>query len=62
MNFRVSAEECVSEHGKKACKEIGGNCVTEQDGYYTVSIICIVTGTLLFIFFILPVAKKLEGA
>ncbi|KZV95602.1 MFS general substrate transporter [Exidia glandulosa HHB12029] len=57
----IKAAECVSEHGKKDCKEIGGACVTEQDGYYTVSIVCIVTGTLLFIFFILPVAKKLEG-
>lgn len=57
----IKAEECVSEHGKKSCKEIGGTCVTEQDGYYTVSIICIVTGTILFVLFILPVAKKLEG-
>lgn len=57
----IKAEECVSDHGKKACKDLGGTCVTEQDGYYTVSIVCIITGTLLFVLFILPVAKKLEA-
>jgi hypothetical protein len=36
------------------CTDIGGVCVTEQDGYYYVSAICI--------FLIVPTARKLEGA
>jgi PAT family acetyl-CoA transporter-like MFS transporter 1 len=57
----VSAAECVSEHGKEVCKELGGTCVTEQDGYYYVSAICLILGALSVLFYITPTAKRLEG-
>ncbi|KAH7104503.1 MFS general substrate transporter [Auriculariales sp. MPI-PUGE-AT-0066] len=57
----IPASECVSEHGKKACKDLSGTCVTEKDGFYTVSAICILTGFVSFVLFILPVVKKLEA-
>lgn len=57
----TSAVECVSEHGKEVCKELGGTCVTEQDGYYYVSAICLILGALSVLFYITPTAKRLEG-
>ncbi|KAI0651429.1 MFS general substrate transporter [Trametes meyenii] len=57
----LKAHECVSEHGKTACTELGGECVTEQDGYYIVSAICLGFGVLSVIFFLIPTARKLQA-
>lgn len=35
--------------------------MTEQDGYYIVSAICIGSGVLAVLFFLIPTAKKLQG-
>ncbi|KAH9927460.1 MFS general substrate transporter [Epithele typhae] len=56
----VKAQECVSEHGKAACNELGGQCVTEQDGYYVVSGLCLIFGVISVLFFLIPTAKKLQ--
>ena len=40
---------------------MGGECVTEQDGYYVVSALCIGFGILSVVFFLIPTAKKLQG-
>jgi hypothetical protein len=56
----VKATECVSDHGKARCKDIGGNCVTETDGYYIVCGICFAFGIIFLIAFILPTARKLQ--
>ncbi|OJT13218.1 hypothetical protein TRAPUB_10237 [Trametes pubescens] len=56
----VKAHECVSEHGKLACSDLGGECVTEQDGYYIVSAICLGFGVLSVLFFLIPTARKLQ--
>ncbi|KAJ7823585.1 hypothetical protein B0H14DRAFT_2826098 [Mycena olivaceomarginata] len=32
----VKATECVSEEGKTACTEAGGQCIIETDGYYMI--------------------------
>ena len=56
-----SAAECVSDHGKAMCTELGGACVTERDGYYIVSCICITLGASILLFYIWPAAKKLQG-
>ena len=58
----TTAQECVSEHGKSACAALGGDCVTEQDGYYIVSAICMGFGILSVLFFLIPTARKLQGA
>ena len=56
------AAECVSDHGKAACANLGGECVTERDGYYIVSAVCLALGVLSVIFFMIPTARKLQGA
>ncbi|TFY70069.1 hypothetical protein EVJ58_g9 [Rhodofomes roseus] len=57
----VQATECVSDHGKAACAQLGGECVTEQDGYYTVSAICLGLGLLSVVFYMIPTARKLQA-
>lgn len=62
MDLVVRSAECVSDHGKAACAQLGGECVTEQDGYYAVSAVCIVAGAVLLYTFVGPVARKLQCA
>ena len=40
---------------------MSGQCVTEHDGYYYVSAICLVLGVLTCVLYIIPTAKRLEG-
>ena len=40
---------------------MNGQCVTERDGYYIVSAICIALGVLTCVLYITPTAKRLEG-
>jgi len=61
QDLSVEATECVSEHGKAACSELGGECFTERDGYYIVSAICLVLGFLSVIFYMIPTAKRLQA-
>lgn len=57
----LNAQECVSDHGKALCAELGGKCVTERDGYYATSSICIIIGAILLITFVQPAARRLQG-
>lgn len=57
----VLAAECVSDHGKAACTDLGGECVTGRDGFYIVSTICLALGFLSVIFHMIPTARKLQG-
>ncbi|QRW19026.1 MFS transporter, acetyl-coa transporter [Rhizoctonia solani] len=57
----MKATECVSEHGKATCTDLGGTCVTERDGYYIVSWICIGLGASILVFYIWPTAKRLQA-
>lgn len=43
------------------CRDIGGECVTERDGYYMVSALCMTFGVVLLVTFIIPNARKLQG-
>ncbi|RPD58451.1 MFS general substrate transporter [Lentinus tigrinus ALCF2SS1-6] len=61
LSVSVKAQECVSEHGKAACAKLGGECVTEQDGYYIVSALCIGFGFLTIVLFLIPTARKLQA-
>jgi PAT family acetyl-CoA transporter-like MFS transporter 1 len=58
---RFPASECVSDHGKATCKGIGGECVTERDGYYLVTGLCMAFGLIFFLAVIIPRANKLQG-
>ena len=60
-DIMIKAHECVSEHGKAACAELGGVCETERDGYFATSSICLLIGAILLITFIQPTARKLQG-
>lgn len=59
-NVYFAASECVTESGKKACEEIGGDCVTERDGYYYVSSICVAIGVVSLVVYIIPTARRLQ--
>ena len=59
MNFQ--AGECSSDYGKSVCENLGGQCVTETDGYYSVSAMCMISGALITLFYIYPTARKLQG-
>ncbi|TNY19044.1 acetyl-coenzyme A transporter 1-domain-containing protein, partial [Rhodotorula diobovata] len=62
LDLVVRSAECVSDHGKAACAALGGECLTERDGYYAVSAVCIALGAALLLWFVGPVARKLQGA
>lgn len=55
------AAECVSEHGKSQCADISGECVTERDGYYWVSALCLTFGVAFLLAYSIPTARKLQG-
>lgn len=55
------ATECVSEHGKARCHELNGKCVTERDGYYIVSGICMAFGVAFLLGYIIPTARRLQS-
>jgi hypothetical protein len=55
------AAECVSEQGKARCSDIGGTCITERDGYYITTGLCLGLGVITLVTFILPSARKLQG-
>lgn len=57
----VPTTECVSDHGKAHCKDINGICVTERDGYYILSTICLAFGVIFLVGFIIPTARKLQS-
>jgi len=59
--FSLPASECVSEHGKKACSDLSGECVTERDGYYWVSSICVAIGVVTLLVYIIPTARRLQS-
>ncbi|GAA6013083.1 hypothetical protein JCM10207_006166 [Rhodosporidiobolus poonsookiae] len=57
----VESRECVSEHGKAACADLGGECLTTRDGYYYVSSLCILLGGVLLLMFVQPAARRLQS-
>lgn len=54
------ATECASEPGKARCQTLGGTCMIESDGYYTVSAICVAIGAILLVAYIWPAARRLQ--
>lgn len=60
-DWSQTAAECVSEHGKATCASIGGECITERDGYYWVSALGLTFGVAFLLGYIIPTARKLQG-
>ncbi|GAA5998892.1 uncharacterized protein JCM10292_005777 [Rhodotorula paludigena] len=61
LDLVVASRECVSDHGKAACADLGGECLTERDGYYYVSALCILAGACVLVAFVQPVARRLQA-
>ncbi|SCV68604.1 BQ2448_725 [Microbotryum intermedium] len=57
----LKGQECVSDHGKAACADLGGTCHTTRDGYYWVSSACIIVGAFILISFIQPASRRLQS-
>ncbi|KAN0129643.1 Acetyl-coenzyme A transporter 1 [Lactarius tabidus] len=60
-SLTVKAVECVSEQGKGHCSDIGGACITERDGYYITSVLCVGLGIIALVTYVLPTARKLQA-
>ncbi|KAH9988800.1 acetyl-coenzyme A transporter 1-domain-containing protein [Russula compacta] len=60
-SLTVKAAECVSEQGKARCADIGGTCITERDGYYITTGLCLCLGAITLAAFIVPTARKLQA-
>jgi hypothetical protein len=43
------------------CADLGGQCITERDGYYMTTGLCISFGICLLLFYVIPTARRLEG-
>ncbi|RXK40477.1 acetyl-CoA transporter [Tremella mesenterica] len=52
---------CTTDHDKSSCIAKGGECVVYRDGYYIMSVICVSLGAAVFVGFILPTVRRLEG-
>lgn len=55
-----TGRECVSDHGKAACAELGGICETTRDGFYITSTLCIIVGAVVLLFFVAPAGRRLQ--
>jgi len=60
-SLTVKAAECVSEQGKAMCSDIGGTCITERDGYFITTGLCLALGVTSLVIFIVPTARRLQA-
>lgn len=43
------------------CSDIGGTCITERDGYFITTGLCLALGVTVLVIFIIPTARRLQG-
>jgi hypothetical protein len=43
------------------CSDIGGTCITERDGYFITTGLCLALGVTSLVIFIIPTARRLQG-
>jgi Acetyl-coenzyme A transporter 1 len=43
------------------CSDIGGTCITERDGYFITTGLCLTLGVISLVTFIVPTARRLQG-
>ncbi|KAI9206634.1 acetyl-coenzyme A transporter 1-domain-containing protein [Polychytrium aggregatum] len=62
LNDPVTNEaiQCLDDHTRHLCKNIGGVCNTARDGYYYVGTACVVFGLAALVFWINPVIQHLD--
>jgi len=56
----TSTIECVTDHGKATCSELGSTCQIHRDGYYVVSTLCVLLGALILLCVVGPNAGRLQ--
>lgn len=57
----TSPFSCALEADKHRCKDGGGSCIIEQDGYYITNVLCVIIGAVTFWYYIKPAALKLQA-
>ncbi|KAJ6157592.1 Major facilitator superfamily domain general substrate transporter [Penicillium chermesinum] len=57
----TSPFSCALEPEKNRCVNGGGICEISRDGYYITNILCVLVGTITFVWFIKPAADKLQA-
>jgi hypothetical protein len=58
--FSILVFSCANEPGKSLCHELNGECVIQRDGYYYVSSLCVLVGSMLLVAYIAPTIRYLE--
>ncbi|KAG0025805.1 hypothetical protein BGZ82_009824 [Podila clonocystis] len=61
MNDDLDVFSCANEPGKSLCQELNGECVIQRDGYYYVSSLCVLVGSILLVVYIAPTIRYLES-
>ncbi|KAJ3016401.1 hypothetical protein HKX48_004042 [Thoreauomyces humboldtii] len=49
---------CSTDAQKAACKEIGGTCIVDRDGYYVVGTACVAVGLLTLLLYVRPMVSR----
>lgn len=57
----AAGAECTSDAGRAACLAAGGQCRIDRDGYYVTTALCIAIGTATLLFYVAPVARRLQA-
>ncbi|KAJ3183393.1 hypothetical protein HDU87_006712 [Geranomyces variabilis] len=52
---------CSTDAQKATCKDLGGSCVTDTDGYYVVSSLCLILGVATLALFVHPMVTRLHA-
>ncbi|KAF9431181.1 hypothetical protein BGZ94_007632 [Podila epigama] len=60
LNSDADVFSCVSEPGKSLCQDLEGECIIQHDGYFYVSSMCVLIGSMLLVTYIAPTIRYLE--
>ncbi|KAH8830034.1 acetyl-coenzyme A transporter 1-domain-containing protein [Flagelloscypha sp. PMI_526] len=60
MVLSLNATGCASNQNNDLC-DMTGSCVSESDGYYAVSALCMAFGVIFYVIYIIPSTKKLQA-
>lgn len=59
-NATLSLGACATDAERTRCESLGGTCRTVRDGYFVTNTLCVVIGAVTFMFYIYPVARRLQ--
>ncbi|KAG0332663.1 hypothetical protein BG004_001155 [Podila humilis] len=61
LNSEDDSFSCSTEPGKTLCQEMEGDCIIQRDGYYYISSLCVLVGSVLLVTYIAPTIRYLES-